>query len=146
MTRAKNPDSPAEAAESTSRPEPSAAVPPSSAPDAGQDAALAAEAAAEDTDPYETYPGPGFFHGGRNSPIIAAMARRLEQEGHNEGGPRLGADWTNGHKRAFAAFQHQLRPKEGGDVSGHPDEVAWKKLQVPRVTPLPKTDQKADRT
>ncbi|MFJ9988574.1 peptidoglycan-binding protein [Streptomyces globisporus] len=88
-------------------------------------------------DLHEPYPGTHFFHGGRHSPIVQAMARRLVQEGHWTTTQPAGPDWTNGHKRAFAAFQHTLRPKEGGDVSGIPDQVAWDRLQVPRVSPAP---------
>lgn len=88
---------------------------------------------------YEPYPGGHFFHGGRHSPVIAAMARRLEVEGHSDGRP-MGPDWTTAHRDAFARFQHTLRPKEGGDTSGIPDEVAWDKLRVPRVTPLPRQE------
>lgn len=83
----------------------------------------------------EPYPGAEFFHGGRHSDIVTAMARRLEAEDCSDG-RYLGPDWTNAHRDAFARFQHQLRPKEGGDVSGIPDKVAWDRLQVPRVTPL----------
>ncbi len=86
---------------------------------------------------YEPYPGPNFFHGGRHSPIVTAMARRLEAEGYGDG-RHLGPDWTNAHRDAFAAWQRQLRPKGAGDVSGIPDETAWDRLHVPRVTPLPK--------
>ncbi|MDX3343494.1 peptidoglycan-binding protein [Streptomyces sp. ME02-6979.5a] len=88
-------------------------------------------------DLHEPYPGAHFFHGGRHSPIVHAMARRLVQEGHWPTAQPAGPDWTNGHKRAFAAYQHTLRPKEGGDVSGIPDQVAWDRLQVPRVSPAP---------
>ncbi|MFF6931481.1 peptidoglycan-binding protein [Streptomyces californicus] len=88
-------------------------------------------------DLHEPYPGAHFFHGGRHSPIVQAMARRLVQEGHWPSTQPAGADWTNGHRKAFAAFQHTLRPREGGDVSGIPDQVAWDRLQVPRVTPAP---------
>ncbi|ACX71122.1 hypothetical protein pZL12.45c [Streptomyces phage ZL12] len=85
---------------------------------------------------HEPYPGAHFFHGGRHSPIVQAMARRLVQEGHWTTTQPAGPDWTNGHKKAFADFQHTLRPKEGGDVSGIPDQVAWDRLQVPRVSPI----------
>lgn len=97
-----------------------------------------AEPAAVDArqDLYEPYPGAEFFHGGRHSEIIVAMARRLEAEGCTDG-RYLGPDWTNAHRDAVARFQHQLRPKEGGDVSGIPDQVAWDKLHIPRVSPLP---------
>jgi hypothetical protein len=88
---------------------------------------------AADADSYEPYPGAVFFHGGRHSAIVSAMGARLEQEGCVEPGQYLGPDWTNAHKRAFAAWQRQLRPKEGGDVSGIPDRVAWDALKVPKV-------------
>uniref|UniRef100_UPI000527337C peptidoglycan-binding protein n=1 Tax=Streptomyces sp. NRRL F-525 TaxID=1463861 RepID=UPI000527337C len=86
---------------------------------------------------YEPYPGPTFFHGGRHSDIITAMARRLEAEGHGDG-RYLGPDWTNAHRDAFARFQQTLRPKGAGDVTGIPDETAWERLLVPRVSPLPR--------
>jgi hypothetical protein len=89
-----------------------------------------------DTNLYEPYPGAAFFHGGRHSAIVAAMARRLEQENCADG-RHLGPDWTNAHRDAFATWQRQLRPKGSGDVSGTPDETAWDRLQVPRVSPLP---------
>lgn len=83
---------------------------------------------------YEPYPGAAFFHGGRTSEVIAAMAVRLQQEGHAD--RRLGPDWTSAHRRAFASFQESLRPKGGGDTSGIPDETAWEELRVPRVSPV----------
>ena len=82
---------------------------------------------------YEPYPGPEFFHGGRNSAVIAAMGRRLRAEG--AASERLGPDWTRAHQRAFEAWQRTLRPKGGGDTTGIPDRVAWEKLEVPRVSP-----------
>ena len=88
---------------------------------------------------YEPYPGPEYFHAGRNSPLFTAMAARLRQEGCTDGRP-LGPDWTNAHRDAFARWQKKLRPKEGGDVTGIPDQVAWDKLEVPRVTPLPRQE------
>jgi len=86
---------------------------------------------------YEPYPGANFFHGGRHSPIVVAMARRLEAEGFGDG-RYLGPDWTTAHRDAVARFQQTLRPKGSGDVSGIPDETAWERLRVPRVTPLPR--------
>ncbi len=85
----------------------------------------------------EPYPSAAFFHGGRHSPIVVAMARRLEAEGCADG-RYLGPDWTNAHRDAFACWQRELRPKGSGDVTGIPDETAWDRLQVPRVTPLPR--------
>ncbi|PVC80600.1 hypothetical protein DBP19_36290 [Streptomyces sp. CS090A] len=119
---APNTPSPATPEETPERPVPAAATPePTPVPGASTT--------------YEPYPGTGFFHGGRNSPIVQAMARRLAQVGHWESAQTAGPDWTRGHQRAFAAYQRTLRPKEGGDVSGIPDEVAWDRLQVPRVSP-----------
>ena len=66
---------------------------------------------------YEPYPGAAFFHGGRNSPIVVAMARRLEAEGCADG-RYLGPDWTNAHRDAFAAWQHQLGTLAGYESAG----------------------------
>jgi len=92
----------------------------------------------DNADRYEPYPGPEFFHGGRYSPIIAAAGARLTHEGHAPAGKTLGPDWTTAHRDAWASYQRELRPKESGDVSGTPDETAWNRLHVPRVSPLPK--------
>lgn len=128
MTRAKNDPTEPENTAPDPAPTMAAAPAPAATPDTSTD---------ETAGPYEPYPGESFFHGGRHSPIITAMARRLEAEGCADG-RYLGPDWTNAHRDAFAAWQHTLRPKEGGDVSGIPDRVAWDRLQVPRVSPLPK--------
>ncbi|MEU3656395.1 hypothetical protein AB0E67_27035 [Streptomyces sp. NPDC032161] len=68
------------------------------------------------------------------------MARRLKQTGHWDTGQSAGPDWTNGHKRAFAAFQRTLRLEGSGDTSGIPDKAAWDRLRVPRTTPVPKKE------
>lgn len=128
MTRLTKPD--------TDAPEPTAPAP---APDAPAPAA-AAPATADSSSLYEPYPGAGYFHGGRHSPIVHALAQRLVAEGHWTNPQTPGPDWTNGHKQAFAVYQHTLRPKEGGDVTGIPDEVAWDRLQVPRVSPVTNTE------
>lgn len=112
-------------------------APDETAPTVARAPDAATAPAAAGTDAHEPFPGAAFFHGGRNSPIVQAMARRLQQEGHWNTSQSAGPDWTNAHKRAFAAYQHELRPKEGGDVSGTPDEVAWDQLRVPRVSPRP---------
>jgi hypothetical protein len=122
-----------------SKTEPTEPEQPASSADTDTDTSTTTTAAAEaDTSTaYEPYPGAVFFHGGRNSPIVAAMAHRLYQEACTDTRP-LGRDWTNAHRDAFAAWQRQLRPKGAGDVSGIPDETAWDRLHVPRTTPLPK--------
>jgi len=136
MTRAKNPDTTTDAPDTNPQTAPDDTPQPDSTEQASPATARNVTAVSvPDDDLYEPYPGAEFFHGGRNSPIVAAMGGRLEQEGLTQPGQSLGPDWTNSHKRAFAAWQHQLRPKEAGDVSGIPDEVAWNKLHIPRVTP-----------
>lgn len=128
MTRAKNdpaePDNTTVDPALTTAPDVASSEPPVDAPD---------DPAARD----EPYPGAAFFHGGRHSQIVTAMSRRLEAEGCGDG-RHLGPDWTNAHRDAFATWQRQLRPKGASDVSGIPDETAWDRLHVPRVTPLPK--------
>ncbi|NUS25016.1 MAG: peptidoglycan-binding protein [Streptomyces sp.] len=113
--------------------------PEQAAPDDATDVAEPQTSTAPDdtTALYEPYPGADFFHGGRHSAIFTAMGGRLEQEGCTDS-RRLGPDWTNAHRDAFAAWQKKLRPKEAGDVSGIPDETAWDRLHVPRISPLPK--------
>lgn len=114
---------------------------PAPAPKDEPAAAPAAPALAPtNADLHEPYPGAHFFHGGRNSPIVQALAVRLQQEGHWKTAQAPGPDWTNAHKRAVASYQRSLRPKEGGDVSGIPDQVAWDKLGVPRVSPVPRKE------
>lgn len=115
--------------------EPTATATAEVAPREEGTAPLALEPSPDTDDFYEPFPGSAYFHGGRTSELIGAMGRRLEQEGHALEGVRLGPDWTNAHRRAFAAHQQTLRPKGAGDVSGIPDEVAWIALKVPRVSP-----------
>ncbi|MFJ8657440.1 hypothetical protein ACIRNU_34520 [Streptomyces rochei] len=116
------------------QPEPVQDATPAAAPSPAVDTVETSDSAHR----YEPYPGAGFFHAGRYSPIFAAAGARLTREGHNPAGKTLGPDWTNDHKAAWASFQQELRPKGGGDTSGIPDETAWNRLKVPRVTPLPK--------
>lgn len=124
----------------TSRDESTTAARKKTTPPDAEAPAPAAEAAPDtDAGRYEPYPGAAFFHGGRHSPLFVAMGRRLEDEGCTDG-RHLGPDWTTAHRDAFATWQRTLRPKEGGDVSGIPDQVAWDKLRVPRVTPLPQQE------
>lgn len=119
----------------TSEGEPTAARKKTTAAEAEPTAAP--EPAPDSTTAYEPYPGRDYFHGGRHSPLFVAMAARLASEGATDG-RHLGPDWTTAHRDAFANWQKKLRPKEGGDTSGIPDQTAWDKLRVPRVTPLPR--------
>lgn len=82
---------------------------------------------------YEPYPGDGFFHGGRHSPIVTALGRRLIQLGfgrYYQYGP--GPNWTNADKNAVAAFQLS-RPELAGDADGYPGPKTWAALKIPKV-------------
>jgi LysM repeat protein len=97
----------------------------------GQKLKVPAKAAAKVE--YEPFPGAAFFHGGRHSPIITALGRRLVALGFDEFykfGP--GPNWTNADRRAVAAFQRS-RPELAGDADGIPGPKTWAALKVPKV-------------
>jgi hypothetical protein len=82
---------------------------------------------------YEPFPGEGFFHGGRHSPIITAMGRRLVALGfgkHYKHGP--GPDWTNADRWNVRDFQLS-RADLKGDADGYPGPKTWAALKVPKV-------------
>ncbi|WP_181794332.1 peptidoglycan-binding protein [Streptomyces sp. WELS2] len=76
------------------------------------------------------FPGAGFFHTGRKSPLITAMGRRLVAEGcgHYEKGP--GPEWTEADRKSYAAWQRKLG-YHGKDADGVPGRTSWDKLKVP---------------
>jgi LysM repeat protein len=85
------------------------------------------------TPTYEPFPGAGFFHGGRHSPIITAMGRRLVALGfgrHYANGP--GPDWTNADKANVRDFQLS-RAELRGDADGYPGPKTWAALRVPKI-------------
>ena len=82
---------------------------------------------------YEPFPGAGFFHGGRHSPIITALGRRLVALGfgkHYSNGP--GPNWTNADRRNVRDFQLS-RDDLRGDADGYPGPMTWAALKVPKV-------------
>jgi hypothetical protein len=82
---------------------------------------------------YEPYPGDGFFHGGRNSPLVTALGRRLVALGfgkYYQSGP--GPNWTNADKQAVAAFQRS-RPELASDADGIPGPKTWAALRIPKI-------------
>lgn len=82
---------------------------------------------------YEPFPGEGFFHAGRNSPIITALGRRLVVLGfgkHYANGP--GPDWTNSDKANVRDFQLS-RDDLKGDADGIPGPKTWAALKVPKI-------------
>ncbi|WP_406215009.1 peptidoglycan-binding protein [Streptomyces decoyicus] len=87
---------------------------------------------------YEPFPGSNFFHGGRNSPIITAMGRRLVAEGCGKYRNGPGPDWTNVDRASFAAWQSKYSKAHGlnwsaEDCNGIPGKTSWDALHVPNV-------------
>jgi hypothetical protein len=82
---------------------------------------------------YEPYPGDGFFHAGRTSPIVTALGRRLVALGfgrHYHSGP--GPHWTNADRLNVADYQRS-RKDLAGDPDGYPGPKTWADLKVPKV-------------
>ncbi|MET8585730.1 peptidoglycan-binding protein [Streptomyces collinus] len=87
---------------------------------------------------YEPFPGSAFFHGGRHSPIVTAMGRRLVAEGcgHYNAGP--GPDWTNADRESYRAWQKKYSKANklgwtDADCDGIPGKSSWDALKVPKV-------------
>lgn len=78
---------------------------------------------------YEPYPGAGFFHGGRHSPLITAMGRRLVAVGCGAYSSGPGPNWTNADKESVKRFQRKI----GVPQTGIPDASTWARLKVPNV-------------
>ena len=81
--------------------------------------------------PLEPFPGATFFHGGRHSPIITAMGRRLVAEGCGKYKPGPGPNWTNADRSSYAAWQRKLG-YTGSAADGIPGAASWAKLRVPK--------------
>jgi hypothetical protein len=82
---------------------------------------------------YEPFPGEGFFHPGRYSPIITALGRRLAAlgfGGHYTNGP--GPNWTNADRANVRSFQLS-RADLKADADGIPGPKTWAALKVPKV-------------
>lgn len=82
---------------------------------------------------YEPYPGDGFFHVGRTSPIVTALGRRLVALGfgkHYKTGP--GPHWSEADRRNVADYQRS-RKDLAGDPDGYPGPKTWADLKVPKV-------------
>jgi LysM repeat protein len=81
---------------------------------------------------YEPFPGAGFFHGGRHSPIITAMGRRLVAEGCAVYRTGPGPNWTNADRESYRRWQKKLG-YTGDAADGIPGKTSWDKLNVPNV-------------
>ena len=81
---------------------------------------------------YEPFPGSAFFHGGRHSPIITAMGRRLAAEGCGKYQSGPSPDWTNADRESYRAWQKKLG-YTGTAADGIPGAKSWAALKVPNV-------------
>lgn len=81
---------------------------------------------------YEPFPGSAFFHGGRHSPIITAMGRRLVAEGCGAYRSGPGPNWTNTDRESYRRWQKKLG-YTGSAADGIPGKTSWDKLRVPNV-------------
>jgi LysM repeat protein len=97
----------------------------------GQKLKLPGKTAAPAAQPLEPFPGAGFFHGGRHSPIITAMGRRLVAEGCARYASGPGPNWTNSDRNSYAAWQKKLG-YTGSAADGIPGKASWDKLRVPK--------------
>ncbi|MFD6426720.1 peptidoglycan-binding protein [Streptomyces sp. NPDC060198] len=83
-------------------------------------------------EPYEPFPGAGFFTTGRNSPVITAMGKRLVAEGCDLYAVGPGPTWSASDRASYAAWQRKLG-YVGDAADGVPGEDSWAKLKVPNV-------------
>lgn len=93
---------------------------------------LKVAAAAPPKPAYEPFPGSAFFHGGRHSPIITAMGRRLVAEGCGAYRSGPGPNWTNVDRESYRRWQKKLG-FTGADADGIPGKTSWDKLRVPNT-------------
>ncbi|MET8746310.1 peptidoglycan-binding protein [Streptomyces sp. NPDC004728] len=97
----------------------------------GQKLKVPAAAPAPSEQPLEPFPGASFFHGGRHSPVITAMGRRLVAEGCGRYASGPGPNWTSKDKASYAAWQKKLG-YTGSAADGIPGAASWAKLRVPK--------------
>jgi hypothetical protein len=86
----------------------------------------------------EPFPGSAFFHGGRHSPIVTAMGRRLVAEGCSRYASGPGPNWTNADRASYAAWQRKYSKANGlgwtaVECDGIPGKKSWDALRVPNV-------------
>ncbi|MGW2364983.1 peptidoglycan-binding protein [Streptomyces sp. NPDC001667] len=76
----------------------------------------------------EPYPGPDWFRAYPYSPVVAAMGRRLAEEGVADYPP--GPQWAPADRHAYARWQ-QRQGLTGPAADGWPDPTTWDALNVP---------------
>jgi len=87
---------------------------------------------------YEPFPGATFFHGGRYSPIVTAMGRRLVAEGCGKYNSGPGPNWTNADRASYRAWQKKYSKANNlgwtdAECDGIPGKKSWDALRVPNV-------------
>lgn len=87
---------------------------------------------------YEPFPGSGFFHGGRYSPLITAMGRRLIAVGCGRYNSGPGPNWTNADRASYAAWQRKYSKAHDlgwtdAECDGIPGKKSWDALKIPNV-------------
>lgn len=97
----------------------------------GQKLKLSTAVSTPSAQPSEPFPGASFFHGGRHSPVITAMGRRLVAEGCGRYASGPGPNWTSKDKASYAAWQKKLG-YTGSAADGIPGAASWAKLRVPK--------------
>ncbi|MGW1979229.1 peptidoglycan-binding protein [Streptomyces sp. NPDC001889] len=81
---------------------------------------------------YEPFPGAEFFAGGRRSPVVTAMGRRLVAEGCGRYQVGPGPSWSEADRKSYAAWQRKLG-YTGAAADGIPGRASWDRLRVPKT-------------
>ncbi|NUP24171.1 MAG: peptidoglycan-binding protein [Streptomyces sp.] len=84
---------------------------------------------------YASWPGRAFFHAGRASPVIEAMAKRLATEGCDLYDNPPGPVWNEAHRRPSAAWQIECGFR-GADADGGPGARDLGQAASPASGPL----------
>lgn len=87
-------------------------------------------AAPKPTVKYVAFPGTAWFKRNPNSPIVAAMGRRLVAEGCSAYKVGPGSQWSDADRQSYAKWQRKLG-YSGADADGWPGRASWDKLKVP---------------
>ncbi|MFF7454531.1 peptidoglycan-binding protein [Kitasatospora sp. NPDC008115] len=78
------------------------------------------------------FPGSEWFRTGPRSPLVAAMGRRLVEEGCGAYQQGPGPQWGEADRRSYARWQRKLG-YAGGDADGWPGASSWARLHVPKA-------------
>ncbi|WP_372408374.1 peptidoglycan-binding protein [Streptomyces luteireticuli] len=79
----------------------------------------------------EPFPGADFFRNSPDSPVVAAMGRRLTAEGCSAYTEGPDSRWTDADRESYRRWQRKLG-FTGCDADGWPGKSSWDALNVPR--------------